>query len=205
MQNAIITGLVGNDSVPNRVSGTCPSANCTWDMYSSLAFCSDVRDVTSTLVQYCIEDQQTIETGLGEGIGSTVPFNMTCNVSTSKDRSNLTSPAANLGMSYYFERNELGPFDGLFDVVEGQYITPDIFKMNVLYMQQESGQTNGPGEDWTHVGRSYMPPAGKLAFEANVTICLQRFETTMTNGSIDAVLHESVVSTDWREEDDESI
>lgn len=96
MQNAIITGLVGNNSIPSQVLGTCPSANCTWNMYTSLAFCSTVQNVTSTMVEHCSKRQQGV-TSSGE-ISFAVPFNRTCNVSTSalEDKGNITSPTANL-------------------------------------------------------------------------------------------------------------
>ena len=178
MQNAIITGLVGNNSIPSQVLGTCPSANCTWNMYTSLAFCSTVQNVTSTMVEHCSERQQGV-TSSGE-ISFAVPFNRTCNVSTSalEDKGNITSPTANLGISYYFDPQERAYTNGVVNPQIGVYTPPDVVKMDVFYMQQELRDNDGKT-----IEVFFMPPVGKLALQARITICLQTFKTDMVNGT----------------------
>ena len=53
IQNAASAGLLRNDSDPSQVSGFCPTANCTWEPYDSLALCSTVEDVTSAIILDC--------------------------------------------------------------------------------------------------------------------------------------------------------
>ena len=62
LQAAFTAGLQSpTDS--SAVTGICPSGNCTFEDYSSLAICSSANDVTPTLLVDC--PQQHLETELG--------------------------------------------------------------------------------------------------------------------------------------------
>ena len=74
MRTAILTGLNGNDNDPSAVSGSCPTSNCTWNPYTSLALCPGVvEDISSAIQKECLTE--TYADG-----GGTVTF---CNVTTS--------------------------------------------------------------------------------------------------------------------------
>lgn len=49
LEAAVNVGLYGNVGDRSQVTGSCPSANCTWEPYTSLAFCSTAEDVTGTV------------------------------------------------------------------------------------------------------------------------------------------------------------
>src|ERR1700753_1656442 len=54
MRTAIQQSLVGADSDASHVSGYCPTNNCTWQPYTSLAFCaSTVEDISATIDKTC--------------------------------------------------------------------------------------------------------------------------------------------------------
>lgn len=78
MQGPITVGLSADNNDPSQIAGSCPSANCTWQTYASLAFCSSVKDVTSTIVENCIHRFTGVST-LGSASAN---FSETCSVST---------------------------------------------------------------------------------------------------------------------------
>ncbi|KAI0545793.1 hypothetical protein F4679DRAFT_559831 [Xylaria curta] len=56
MISAIYSGLYNSSTTENQtVSFTCPTANCTWAPFTTLAICSACKDVTSSLKRYEIE------------------------------------------------------------------------------------------------------------------------------------------------------
>lgn len=50
MQSAVSEGLIQSDSwVTQQIRHSCPSGNCTWDTFTSLAICSDCHDITDRM------------------------------------------------------------------------------------------------------------------------------------------------------------
>jgi hypothetical protein len=47
MVSAINAGLLADGAHPSTVTGDCPTSNCTWGSYTSLAICSSVREIYS--------------------------------------------------------------------------------------------------------------------------------------------------------------
>lgn len=50
MQSAVLDGLTQPDSwISQQTRHSCPSGNCTWDTFTSLAICSDCHDITNRI------------------------------------------------------------------------------------------------------------------------------------------------------------
>lgn len=47
---AVKDGLLRKNVSPSEVMGTCPTGNCTWEAYQSMGVCSDVIDVSPTII-----------------------------------------------------------------------------------------------------------------------------------------------------------
>jgi hypothetical protein len=60
--SAMLDGLV-NSNIPSQVPGFCPGSRCTFEPYTTLAFCATTKDISSTLL-------------------TTVCNNVECNVTT---------------------------------------------------------------------------------------------------------------------------
>ncbi|KAL9615217.1 MAG: hypothetical protein Q9167_000311 [Letrouitia subvulpina] len=46
-------GLMNNNISPSNVSGSCPTGNCTWDIYQSMGVCASVIDVSPSITSRC--------------------------------------------------------------------------------------------------------------------------------------------------------
>jgi hypothetical protein len=59
MYGAVAAGMLQSNNDPSQVTANCPTNNCTWSPYTTLAFCSSVEDVSSKLSLDCTQDSQS--------------------------------------------------------------------------------------------------------------------------------------------------
>ena len=191
MEDAIQSGLVGNSSVASQVSGVCPSANCTWDPYVSLAFCSNVEDVTPTISKNC---------GTTYLRGFDAPTK-NCNVTTEELMAGalaytppfLTTPSLNWLQSTVgvfsslrlFYPNTTWKYPPLLNDSLHNFTLLDIF---LIY-------TAGEGE-WDYI--SDAPAfAEPHALKATINLCFQTLQTTMANATTVTVVQDTPNDVRW--------
>lgn len=60
MTSAVFQGLTQPDtSVAQQTNHNCPSGNCTWDIFQSLAVCSACTDLTDRLIKITVSFKTT--------------------------------------------------------------------------------------------------------------------------------------------------
>ena len=162
IQNAAGAGLLRNDSDPSQVSGFCPTANCTWEPYDSLALCSTVEDFTSGIILECLNDTS-----------------QSCNISTAALKA-AGSPDISLSLSC------LGcppdPFlavsniDG-YVISNGSTIWLDVFVFYAFY--------NHDFPSMLQTGKNLF------ALKSRLSPCLQKLQTIMNNGATHTIVRDS--------------
>ena len=168
IQNAAGAGLLRNDSDPSQVSGFCPTANCTWEPYDSLALCSTVEDVTSAIILECHNHTSLPDNSLLNS--------ETCNISTTALKA-AGSPDIEMHIGSHPD-----PFFAVSNIdgyvtSNGSTIWLDVF---VFYSFQDN-----------------MSPLkiqlGKTLFalKSRLSPCLQKLQTNMNNGVTNTIVRDS--------------
>ena len=182
MQDAIQNGLVGNNNALSQVAGFCPSANCTWEPYTSLAFCSTVEDVTSSILKECgttdLDERELYS----------------CNVTTKELRAGYMAedPAANPTLY----------FDAFLNLPSQQFGVFSTYRVHIPNnsLSYQSPPLRNPHHNFAilDVFLIYMKNAtdfpslrGLYALKGTISLCLQTLETTMINGTTKTVVRDN--------------
>lgn len=59
MKAAVYNGLFAEDTAPITMPFSCPTGNCTFSTYDTLAFCSKCKDMTTLMTRYCVNGTPT--------------------------------------------------------------------------------------------------------------------------------------------------
>jgi len=59
MKAAVYNGLFAEDTAPITMPFSCPTGNCTFSMYDTLAFCSECNAMTTLMTRYCVNGTPT--------------------------------------------------------------------------------------------------------------------------------------------------
>ncbi|KAF2661085.1 hypothetical protein K491DRAFT_674373 [Lophiostoma macrostomum CBS 122681] len=178
--------ISGNAKGPSQVSGSCPSTNCTFPEYYSLAFCATIKDETMTITEDCTQEEYTVGISssgnmLTSSADKTIDFDKYCNFSTQALTKNwqearvkpseygFASPDNNLGLLLI---NKKDSFWG----DESALAHPVVMDGTYLYNQQAPVPAD---QEWSNL----IPPAGKIAARVTIGLCSQKMSTTVVNGT----------------------
>ncbi|KAF2100257.1 hypothetical protein NA57DRAFT_73867 [Rhizodiscina lignyota] len=169
MEAAINDGLGKDTNSISQVTGDCWSQNCTFNPYTSLAFCSTVEDVSPTIITNCSIQNPNITTNcwytlkaLNNSVENTAEHGQPPSFDCGADLD--TFIVSSVG------RGTLG--SGLNFSTE----SAEMVKIYVIYATNES---------LTNVGNEHNPVcngAALAALQGSIHLCLQTFQTNITDG-----------------------
>ena len=167
IQNAASAGLLQNDSDPSQVSGFCPTANCTWEPYDSLALCSTVEDVTSAIILDC-HDTSPLE-------NSSSASSASCNISTAALKA-AGSPDVKMPWELETVHLAVSNIDG-YVIFNGSTIWFDVFVFYAFYKDNFNAKLQ--------TGKTLF------ALKSRLSPCLQKLQTVMNNGATHTTVRDS--------------
>lgn len=164
---AIHDGFTAQLATPSLVEGRCPSSNCTWAPYTSLGICSSTVDASSQLTKNCTTDQDCTWT-IKNDSGLQSPMRFT--TKSADDSTNLwisTNVSANGYMGLPDDKFVVSNVSGSFADV---YI---IYASDIAAASWKSSSRN----------LAACGNCGLSAIRTTMSVCLQKLQTDMTNGS----------------------
>lgn len=167
IQNAASAGLLRNDSNPSQVSGFCPTANCTWEPYDSLALCSTVEDITSAIILDC-HDTSPLD-------NSSSASSESCNISTAALKA-AGSPDVEMPSVLELAYIAVSNIDG-YVISNGSTIWFDVFVFYAFFGQDFNAKLQ--------TGKTLF------ALKSRLSPCLQSLQTVMNNGATHTTVRDS--------------
>jgi hypothetical protein len=186
MRTAILTGLYGNENDPSTVSGSCPTPNCTWHPYTSLAFCpSLVENVSSTIQKQCVN------LTFGDDDTQYTFCNVTTNNLAVNSISGVSCPSENIGV-YSVSQNVFGKDTNSSTTSNDGKTELKLVDIFAIYQKTE----NSSSLDSINAFKSCQS-SEFIALKASISLCLQTFQTSMTNGSTNTTVVENHTTLGW--------
>ncbi|KAL9110942.1 MAG: hypothetical protein Q9227_004557 [Pyrenula ochraceoflavens] len=153
MKAALLDGLYTSVS-PSLVRANCPSGNCTFDEYTSLAVCSSLGDTTSNIVKHCPRGKSD-ETSAG----------CTYTVAALEE----SPPWLGLNMSAELDQTI---FIGANNPSNAPRSSNSLIDFYVIYYS-----------DLSQLSMESNYTAQLKAFKASLNLCLQTFRTSVNSGT----------------------
>lgn len=175
MQVAVTSGLLTTDASPSDIKGTCQTGNCTFEDYSSLAICSSVDDVTPTLIAHCPPGYSDTR----PGCIYTVPDLQTL-PTWRRDNFTLTGGDFTLWIGASQVSNNSNGFPSGPDTLVEFFVLylPDV---SVLTLDSKANVT-----------------ASVVAFKGALNLCVQTYQTTITNGDTSTNVKGTQKNLNWQ-------
>jgi hypothetical protein len=182
MKSAIRSGLGnGSDRIP-EISATCPSGNCTFDAYPSLAVCSSFVDISEHLYRKNISTNATTypwelqlhvtdDHYLVESDGTSQAMFNVSSVATSFEFTSTNQPAKFLNFSQSLAFRDIkAPLASIFLITKNGSVP--------------AGPAGSPMVNLTHA-----------AFEIALSWCVQTYDTEVINGT--SLTHKLAANNDF--------
>lgn len=161
---------------PSAISGFCPTGNCTFDEYSSLAICSSAEDVTPSLLSDC-KGQSDAKLG--------------CNYTVPEIRNRATwrggefSPTGKLGSTLWIGASETTQQRDGFR--SGPETLVDFY---VLYFPNITVLSDDAVANITQ---------SIVALKGSLDLCVKTHHTTVTNGITNTTITNNQTSLKWHD------
>lgn len=172
---SIYDGLAQGNSNLSALAPSCSTGNCTWDMYSSLAICASVVDISST-----IQKNACNLTDFGEFFeiaGTANPGYPCYNYTLPKQVITPITSASNIDRHQVSNATLSNTNPHTPDFMEIMSFTPssgNISTMATAYLIYQPGLPTSIN--------SFLP--NPVAYELNLNLCVQTYNTSVTNGIV---------------------
>ncbi|KAF2099841.1 hypothetical protein NA57DRAFT_75345 [Rhizodiscina lignyota] len=188
IEAAINDGLAKTNNKLSQVSGVCPTHNCTFEAYTSLAFCAVIEDVTSDITADC---STAIKSALDEAnpnVGCTFSvdnatiskptfFNYTCD--NAPDGVNLGAPETMIVSAVPHDSFDASGTT-LLDILV-------IYEANDTLTQVKNDKSRKATCDQASLG----------ALKGSLSLCVQKFATQVINGSTTTIVVDTYNNLNW--------
>ena len=173
MQVAVTNGLLTPSVSSSEVTANCHTGNCTFADYSSLAVCSSVDDVTSTIIAHCPKGVPSTEAGCSYTVPQLQqsPTPRQDNLSTDQGGAALWIGASNA-------------------IPKGYPSGPEtLVEFYVLYFPNVTILTLDNNANVT---------ASLVALKGTLNLCVKTYHTALTNGETSTNVTNNQTNLNWQ-------
>lgn len=173
MEGSIAAGMLQNTNDPSQVEATCPTSNCTWSPYTTLAFCSSVEDISSKL---------TLRWAGTAGTANFTVEDSTLNLTQRSDNFHSYHNVYSDGSNFYNFKLFTNPS-------VGDSSSPGLVAETYLIFQKNLSL---PFPDESSSGGAFT------VLKGSISMCLQTFQTKALNGSTQTQLVSTHDDQTWQ-------